>query len=96
MTISITDKLLVDLIFVGISCGLYLKCKGLTVMKSIPTIVERGNRALTHDDVLKAVESLGCVFMGALYQMLSLSLGVCLVALESTSFLLIGNGLGCR
>ena len=75
MTMSITDKLLVDLIFVGISCGLYLQYKGLTVMKSIPTIVERGTRALTHDEVQKAVESFGYVFMGALYQMFSLSQG---------------------
>ena len=75
---SVADKLLVDFIFVGISCGLYLQYKGLKVMETVPTIVERGNRALTHDEVLKALESFGYVFMGALYEMFSISQGVSL------------------
>ena len=45
-------------------------------MKAVPTIVERENRAFARDDVLKAVASFGYVFMGTLFEMLSISQGV--------------------
>ena len=73
---SITDKLLADFIIIGIICGLYLQYKGLKVMIAVPTIVERGNRALTRGEVGKAVASAGYVLMGELFEMLSIAQGV--------------------
>lgn len=70
---TVTDKLLADVILVGIVCGLYLQYKGFKAMKSVPAVVERKNRALTRDEVLKLVESIGYAFMGAWFELLSLS-----------------------
>lgn len=73
---TISDSLRPDFIIVGIICGLYLQFKGFKAMKAVPTIVERGNRAFTRDEVLMAVASFGYVSMGAWFEILSISQGV--------------------
>jgi len=72
-TVSITDKLLADFIIFGIICGVYLQYKGFKAMKTVPAITERGNRALTRGEALKLVESIGYAFMGAWFELFSLS-----------------------
>jgi len=70
---SVTDKLLADFIIIGIICGLYLQYKGFKIMKAVPASVERGNRALTRDEALKLVASIGYAFMGVWFELLSIS-----------------------
>jgi uncharacterized membrane protein len=70
---SVTDKLLADIIIVGIICGLYLQFKGFKIMKAVPASVERGNRPLTRDESLKLAASIGYAFMGAWFELLSIS-----------------------
>jgi hypothetical protein len=70
---SVTDKLLADFIIIGILCGLYLQYKGFRTMKAVPGSAERRNRALTRDEALKLVESIGYAFMGMWFELLSIT-----------------------
>ena len=73
---NITDKLLGDIVIIGITCGLYLQYKGFKAMNAVPAIAKRKNRALTRDETLKLVESVGYAFMGAWFEILSFSQAV--------------------
>ena len=73
---SVTSKILTDLIIIGIICGLYLQYRGFKTMKSVPATAERKNRPLTRDEVLKLVASLAYAFMGAWFEALCVSQAV--------------------
>jgi len=73
---SVTDKLLADFIIIGIFCGLYLQYKGFKVLKAVPACVERGNRALTLEEALKLLASIGYVFLGGWFELLSIAQAV--------------------
>jgi hypothetical protein len=73
---NITQKLVADLVIVGIFCGLYLQYRGFRTMQTIPATAERGDRTITREEALKLVASLGYVLMGAWYEALSVSQAV--------------------
>jgi threonine/homoserine/homoserine lactone efflux protein len=70
------DKLLADFIILGILGGVYLQYKGFKILKAVPASAERGNRALTRDESLRLVASVGYAFMGVWFEMLSISRAV--------------------
>jgi hypothetical protein len=72
-TVTIADKLLADVLVTGTLCGLYLQYKGFMAMNSVPAAVERRDRALTRDEVFRLLASIGYIFAGALFEMISLT-----------------------
>jgi len=70
---NVTQKLLIDFIIIGIACGLYLQYKGFKSIKAVPDRAKRRNRSLTREEVLKLVAATGYTFMGAWFEMFSIS-----------------------
>jgi hypothetical protein len=75
-TMTVAEKLLADVIIIGMFCGLYLQYKGFKAMNAVPATAGRRNRALTHDEALKLVEAIGYAFLGALFEMASITQAV--------------------
>ena len=70
---TIAEKMLADVLVMGVLCGLYLQYQGFMAMHAVPAAVERRGRALARDELINLVKSIAYVFMGAFLEMISLT-----------------------
>ncbi|HTD88991.1 MAG TPA: hypothetical protein VK850_20660 [Candidatus Binatia bacterium] len=66
-------KLLADLIFFGMACGIYLQYRSVKAIGQVPSRSERGYRLLNRTEALKIVEGLAYAGLGVVFETLSVT-----------------------